>query len=93
MTTKKIRIDGVIGQGKDEISAAWVREQLPSNGTDEIRVSFHTEGGSVFEGFAIQDVFAKYAGKKVAAIESTAFSIGSFIPMAFDEIEMKVNRP
>ncbi|HQX53479.1 MAG TPA: Clp protease ClpP [Planctomycetaceae bacterium] len=91
MSPKEIRIDGVIGQGKDEISAAWVREQLPANGTDEIRVSFHTEGGSVFEGFAIHDVFASYAGPKVAAIESTAFSIGSFIPMTFDEVEMSPN--
>lgn len=91
MPPKEIRIDGVIGQGKDEISAAWVRDQLPANGTDEIRVSFHTEGGSVFEGFAIHDVFANYAGPKVAAIESTAFSIGSFIPMTFDEVEMSPN--
>lgn len=88
---KEIRIDGVIGQGKDEISAAMIREQLPENGTDPIRVSFHTEGGSVFEGFAIHDLFAKYAGKKIAAIESTAFSIGSYIPTAFDEIEMAPN--
>lgn len=88
---KEIRIDGVIGQGKDEISAAWVRDQLPANGTEPIRVSIHSEGGSVFEGFAINDVFSKYEGPKTAAIESTAFSIASFIPMAFDQIEMAPN--
>ncbi len=88
---KEIRIDGVIGQGEGEVSAAWVRAELPSNGTDAIRVSMHSEGGSVFEGFAIYDVFTKYAGPKTIAIESTAFSISSFIAMAFDEIEMSPN--
>ena len=88
---KEIRIDGVIGQAEGEISAAWVREQLPANGTDAIRVSFHSEGGSVFEGFTIADIFRAYTGHKVAAIESTAFSISSYIPMTFDEIEVAPN--
>lgn len=88
---KEIRIDGVIGQGEGEISAEWVRTQLPTNGTDPIRVSIHSEGGSVFEGFAIHDAFAAYTGPKVAAIESTAFSIASYIAMPFDEVEMSPN--
>ncbi len=87
---KEIRIDGVIGQGKDEISAAMVRDQLPATG-EPIRVSLHSEGGSVFEGFAIHDVLAKYPGPKTIAVESTAFSIASFIAMAGDEIEMSPN--
>jgi hypothetical protein len=32
--TKTIRIDGVIGTGNGEISAASIREQLPENGTE-----------------------------------------------------------
>lgn len=91
MSPKEIRIDGVIGQAEGEISAAWVRSELPSNGTDAIRVSMHSEGGSVFEGFAIHDIFAAYTGPKVAAIESTAFSIASYVAMAFDEIEVSPN--
>jgi ATP-dependent protease ClpP protease subunit len=88
---KEIRIDGVIGQGQGEISAEWVRTQLPQNGTDPIRVSIHSEGGSVFEGFAIHDAFAAYTGPKIAAIESTAFSIASYIAMPFDQVEMSPN--
>lgn len=88
---KVIRIDGVIGQGEGEISAAWFRSQLPANGTDPIEVSFHTEGGSVFEGFAIYDAVTAYAGRKVAKVQSSAFSIGSFILTAFDEVEMSPN--
>jgi len=71
---KEIRIDGVIGQGEGEVSAAWVRTQLPSNGTDAIRVSMHSEGGSVFEGFAIHDVFQAYTGPKTIAIESVYYT-------------------
>ncbi len=87
---KEIRIDGVIGAGEDEVSAAWVKSQMPTTG-EPIRVSFHTEGGSVFEGFAIHDIFASYAGPKIAAVESTAFSIGSYIITAFDDVEMSPN--
>jgi len=88
---KEIRIDGVIGQGDGEVSASSIRDQLPKNGTDPIRVSFHTEGGSVFEGFAIYDAFDNYSGPKTAAVESSAFSIGSFILTAFDDVEMSPN--
>lgn len=88
---KQIRIDGVIGQGENEISAESIREQLPLNNVEPIRVSIHSEGGSVFEGFAIYDMFANYEGPKTIAVESTAFSIASFIAMAFDEVEMSPN--
>ena len=88
---KNIRIDGVIGTSEGEVSAAWLRSELPANGTDPIRVSLHSEGGSVFEGFAIHDVLKEYEGPKTVAVESTAFSIASFIAMAGDEIEMSPN--
>lgn len=88
---KEIRIDGVIGTDEGEVSAAWLRSELPANGTDPIRVSVHSEGGSVFEGFACHDVLAEYKGPKTIAVESTAFSIASFIAMAGDEIEMSPN--
>jgi ATP-dependent protease ClpP protease subunit len=91
MQPRNIRIDGVIGQGENEISAEFVRSQLPENGTDPIRVSIHSEGGSVFEGFAIYDAFVNYSGPKTISVESTAFSIASFIAMAFDDIEMSPN--
>jgi ATP-dependent protease ClpP protease subunit len=89
--TKTIRIDGVIGTGDGEISAAMVREQLPQNGADPIAVKIHSEGGSVFEGFAIHDAFAAYQGPKSLSIESSAFSIASFIACAFDDVEISSN--
>lgn len=91
MPPKEIRIDGVIGQGEGEVSAQMVREQLPGNGTDPIAVKIHSEGGSVFEGFAIHDLFEQYKGPKSLSIESCAFSIASFIPMAFDTVDISSN--
>jgi ATP-dependent protease ClpP protease subunit len=84
-------MDGVIGTGDGEISAAMVRAQLPENGTEPIAVKIHSEGGSVFEGFAIHDAFAAYQGPKSLSIESSAFSIASFIACAFDDVEISSN--
>lgn len=91
MQPKVIRIDGVIGTGLGEVSAQMVREQLPTNGTDPIEVKIHSEGGNVFEGFAIHDAFAAYQGPKTLSIESSAFSIASFIAMAFDDVSISPN--
>jgi ATP-dependent protease ClpP protease subunit len=91
MQPKTIRIDGAIGTGPSEISAQMVRDQLPENGTDPIVVKIHSEGGNVFEGFAIHDALAAYAGPKSLSIESSAFSIASFIAMAFDDVSISPN--
>jgi ATP-dependent protease ClpP protease subunit len=91
VSPKQITVDGVIGRDAGEISAAMIREQLPANGTDPIRVVLHSEGGSVFEGFSIHDMFAAYQGPKSLSIESSAFSIASFIACAFDDVEISSN--
>ena len=91
MQPKTIRIDGVIGRGPNEVTSDFVREQLPANGSDPIAVKIHSEGGSVFEGFAIYDALAAYAGPKSLSIESSAFSIASFIAMAFDDVAISPN--
>jgi len=90
MSPKVIRIDGVIGTGEGEVSAAMVRSQLPANG-EPIEVKIHSEGGNVFEGFAIHDALAAYPGPKSLSIESSAFSIASFIAMAFDDVSISPN--
>lgn len=87
---KKIIIDGVIGTGKDEISSSQFRAMLPTTG-EPIELVIHSEGGSVFEGFRIYDLLKEYPGHKKAVIQSSAFSIASFIPMACDEIEIAPN--
>ena len=86
----EIVIDGIIGNGPNEISAQMVKAQLPATG-EPVTIKIHSEGGSVFEGFSIHDALAAYPGQKTAVIESSAFSIASFIPMACDQIEITPN--
>jgi ATP-dependent protease ClpP protease subunit len=88
---KKITISGEIGTDEGQVSAAWFKSQLPANGVDPIEVSIHSEGGSVIEGFGIFDAIKSYAGPKKCVVASAAFSIASFIPMAFDDVEITPN--
>ena len=90
MQPKQIIIDGVIGTNPGEISASMVKAQLPANG-EPIELVIHSEGGSVFEGFAIFDAVNEYPGRKTASIKSSAFSIASLIPMACDEVSITPN--
>jgi ATP-dependent Clp endopeptidase proteolytic subunit ClpP len=90
MSPKQIIIDGVIGTAPGEISASMVKSQLPTTG-EPIELVIHSEGGSVFEGFAIFDAVNEYPGPKTASIKSSAFSIASLIPMACDEINITPN--
>ncbi len=91
MSLKRITIDGEVGREEGQVSASWVKSQLPPNGIDPIEVCIHSEGGSVIEGFAIYDALKAYAGPKRCVISSSAFSISSFIPMAFDDVEITPN--
>jgi ATP-dependent protease ClpP protease subunit len=88
---KKIAIQGEIGTEEGQVSAAWFKSQLPANGVDPIEVSIHSEGGSVIEGFSIFDAIQNYVGPKKCIVASAAFSIASFIPMAFNDVEITPN--
>jgi ATP-dependent protease ClpP protease subunit len=88
---RQIVIDGAIGKGKEEYSAAQMRAELEAADGEPIHVTIHSEGGSVYEGNAIHDMLASYPGRKTATIQSMAFSIASFIALAFDEVEIAPN--
>lgn len=85
-----IRIDGIIGTGEGEISSTWFRSQLPTDGSP-IEVKLHSEGGSVFEGFALHDAIKNYSGKKTATVDSMAFSAASVLLCAFDDVSISEN--
>ena len=87
---KTIRIDGPIGQEPGEISAKWFRSQLPADGSP-VEVKFHSEGGSVFEAFAMFDAVKSYSGRKTATVESMAFSAASLLLCAFDDVAISPN--
>jgi len=79
-----IHIDDVIGQEEGELSAKWLRSQLPTDGS-EIVVKIHSEGGSVFEAFAMFDILAEYPGPKRCEVASMAFSAASLLPCCFED--------
>ena len=87
---KVIRIDSAIGQDPGEVSARWFRSQLPAD-QSPIEVKFHSEGGSVFEAFAIHDAVASYRGQKTASVETMAFSAASVVLCAFDSVAISPN--
>ena len=83
---------GAIGLGETPTMAKDVEAALANASPDEtLFVDIHSEGGSVFEGFAIYNVLNEWPGKKVARIKVAAFSIASYIAMACDEIEIANN--
>jgi ATP-dependent protease ClpP protease subunit len=87
---RTIHIDKPIGNLPDEISARWLRSQLPATGED-ITLQIHCEGGSVFEGFAMLDVLAAYPGKVTAVVSSMALSMGSVLLCGCDEVSATAN--
>jgi len=88
---RQIVIDGAIGKGEGEFSATQMRAELEAADGGPIHVTIHSEGGSVYEGNAIHDMLVSYPGRKTATIQSMAFSIASFIALAFDEVEIAPN--
>ncbi len=90
----EINLFGTIGNvgGERGITAQQVKTLLAKmDQTQELIVRIDSEGGSVFDGLSIYDAFANYPGPKKAVIESTAFSIASYIAMAFDDVEIAEN--
>jgi ATP-dependent protease ClpP protease subunit len=85
----EIKLYGIIGE---DVRAVEVKQQLDAmDQTQPLTVRIHSEGGSVSDGMGIYDAFKAYSGPKRAVIESAAFSIASYIAMAFDDVEITEN--
>lgn len=90
----EINLFGVIGNvgGERGITSQQVKTLLAKmDQTQPLVVRIDSGGGSVFDGLSIYEAFANYPGPKKAVIESTAFSIASYIAMAFDDVEIAEN--
>ena len=85
-----IHINADIGNEPGEIGSKDIKRQLPTNG-EPITAIIHSEGGSVFEAFAIIDALDAYPGRKTAVVSSMAFSAASLILCAFDSVEITQN--
>lgn len=83
---------GSIGVGENPITQANLAEKLANaDQTKDLYLDFHSDGGSVIEGFGMYQLLADYPGKVIARIKSAAFSIASYLVAACDEIEIAEN--
>lgn len=88
--TQELCLYGPIGY--PGVTARQVKEQLNSfDQSGELVVRIDSEGGSVFDGLSIHDAIAAWLGDVRVVVESSAFSIASFIAMAGDSIEITEN--
>lgn len=81
----EIELYGEVGW---DLTAKGVREALKPLAGRDITIRLNSVGGSVFEGFAIYNILARHAGRKVLVVEAIALSAGAFIAMAADEVVM-----
>jgi len=87
---KVIWLDRAIGVDAGELSARWLRSQLPTDGS-EITLQVHCEGGSVFECLAMCDVLTAYNGKVKAIVSTMALSAASLLLTAADDVHVTSN--
>ena len=80
---KIIRLSGYVGF---DITSASVADALASANGEDIEVHLNTQGGQVYEGIAIYDLFANYSGGKTLIMGGLVASIGSYIATAFDKV-------
>lgn len=85
---KEFGISGYIGW---DTTADSVREFLREAKGEDVRATISTSGGLVSEGIDIYNQFRNYPGKTIAVLSGYAMSMGSYIPMAFDEVYAEDN--
>lgn len=95
MSTHTIKLYGDIGKW-DPVNATVLEKMLSEapQGYDTLRAHVHSDGGEVYEGWAMYNTFLqlRQSGKKVVFhIDGIAASMMSFIILAGDSIEMAEN--
>lgn len=83
-----ITLSGIVGW---DIYTSSINRQLKEADGKDITVFLDSVGGSVFEGIKIYNLFKNYSGKTTVVMSGICASMGSYIPMAFDEILIEEN--
>jgi len=85
----KLRLDGVIGMDDSSAESFQSRiEALNLKPEDELSIIINSEGGSVFEGFAIYNKLRALPNKINVKIEGLCGSIATLIALAADHVQM-----
>jgi ATP-dependent Clp endopeptidase proteolytic subunit ClpP len=86
----EIKLYGSIGY--PGITSATFKSLLADcDPSQELVIRIDSEGGSVFDGLGIHDAITAWPGPVRAVVESSAFSIASFIAMAAGRVEITEN--
>ncbi len=89
-SANEIKLYGPIGY--PGITAADFKNRLEAADKSlPLVIRIDSEGGSVFDGMSIYDAITAWPAGSKAIVESAAFSIASFIPMAADTVEITEN--
>lgn len=91
-----IYIYGVITSWQDDEAPQWgevnikdIRNQIKDCGdVEEYQVHINSNGGEVYEGFGIHDLFSSIGKKTTAIIEGMCASIATVIAMGCDVVKM-----
>jgi ATP-dependent protease ClpP protease subunit len=85
-----IYLYGPIGQDwwGDGTSARDFARDLDALGTRDVELRVNSEGGDVFEGYAMYSALNRYKGKVTAFVDGLAASAASFLILAADEVVM-----
>lgn len=70
------------------VTAEKVQDELNSANNKPLDIFINSNGGEVFEGFAIYNIIKRYAGQKTVYIDGIAASIASVIALAGDRVIM-----
>ena len=70
------------------ITTDYIEEQLQDANNKPLNIYINSNGGEVFEGFAIYNILKRYQGYKTVFIDGISASIASVITMAGDKIVM-----
>lgn len=70
------------------ITAQGIEEELNKANNKPLNIYINSNGGEVFEGFAIYNILKRYSGYKTVVIDGLAASIASVIAMAGDKVQM-----
>ena len=84
----EITLSGDVGW---EITASSLKSSLEEANGEDITVRISSRGGLVGEGLEIFNLIKNYPGKTTAILSGFAMSMGSYIPMSFDEVVAEDN--
>lgn len=81
--------DYIGSDGWDEgVTAQAIEDELANAGNKALDIYINSNGGDVFEGFAIYNTLSRYSGYKTVYIDGLAASIASVIAMCGNKIIM-----